>query len=304
MAAVSETVRPNTLEQIQTSIKGWFEGVFKGAAPPIRFSHPAAFPNRLCLVSTPTPDFKVEIDQRTILLQVKRHRLLVVVDDFNVRTELQDKKICFQIEPHPKPENRFLDLALRELADTKHPALVSRLLRVVTNLEKELPKERISEAVAAPTDYLVFLNAVSASSLASESAAEDPLAAAKFRGLERKHQLIEAAGGALSAQEVAELLVITRQAVDKRRAQNRLIGLTQGRRGYIYPSFQFEDANTLSGLGDVLQELKSFDPWMQLAFFVNSNDRLSGKTPAAALRAGRQSEVLRAARSYGEQGAS
>jgi hypothetical protein len=304
MPSVSETVRPSTLKQIQTSIEGWFEAVFKGTDLPIRFSHPTAFPNRLCLVSSATPDFKVEVDQRTILLQAKRHRLLVLVDDFDVRTELQDKKICFQIEPHPKPENRVLDLALREVAETKHPALVSRLLRVVTNLEKELAKERINEAVAAPTDYLVFLNALTASSMASQSAAEDPLAAAKFRGLERKRQLVEAAGGALSAQNVADLLGITRQAVDKRRAQNQLIGLTQGRRGYIYPSFQFEDANTLLGLADVLEELRSFDPWMQLAFFVNSNDRLSGKTPVTALRAGNQSEVLRAARSYGEHGAS
>jgi hypothetical protein len=304
MPAVAETVRPNNLEQIQASIEGWFEGVLKGLELPIRFSHSKAFPNRLCLVSTPTPDFKVEIDQRTILLQVKRHRLTVLVDDFDVRTELQDKKICFQIEPHPKPENRFLDLALREMAETKHPALVSRLLRAVTSLEKELPKERINEAVAAPTDYLVFLNALSASSLASESAAEDPLAAAKFRGLERKRQLVEAAGGALSAQDVAELLGITRQAVDKRRTQNQLIALTQGKRGYIYPSFQFEDGNAISGLGDVLEQLKSFDPWMQLAFFVNANDRLNGKTPVAALRAGKQSDVLRAARTYGEQGAS
>ena len=304
MAAASETVRPATLEQIQTSIKGWLEGMFKGTELPIRFSHSTAFPNRLCVVSTATPDLKVEIDQRTILLQVKRHRLLVLIDDFDVRAELQNKKICFQIEPHPKPENRVLDLALREVAETKHPALVSRLLRVVTNLEKELPKERINEAVAAPTDYLVFLSALTASSMASESAAEDPLAAAKLRGLERKRQLVEAAGGAFSAQSVAELLGITRQAVDKRRAQNQLIALTQGRRGYIYPSFQFEEGNTLSGLGGVLEELKSFDPWMQLAFFVNSNDRLSNKTPAAALRAGNQPEVLRAARSYGQHGAS
>jgi len=303
MSDIAETVRPSNLEQIQTSIKGWFEGVFKGTELPIRFSHSTEFPNRLCLMSSPRPDFKVEIDQRTIMLQVKRHRLLVFVDDFDVRTELQDKKICFQIEPHPKPENRFLGLALRELAETKHPALVSRLLRVVTNLEKELPKERINEAVAAPTDYLVFLNAISASSLTSEAAAEDPLAAAKFRGLERKRELLEAAGGALSAQGVADLLGITRQAVDKRRAQNQLVALTQGKRGYIYPWFQFEDGKTLPGLEEVLQELKSFDPWMQLAFFVNANDRLSGKKPAAALRVGSPEDVLRAARSYGEHGA-
>lgn len=303
MPTVFDTVHPSTLEQIQAGIKDWFEAVSKGAELPIRFSRLSASPNRLCLFSTPTPDFKVEIDQRAISLQVKRHRLSVIIDQFDVHTEFQDQKICFEIEPHPKPENRFLDLALREVAETKNPALVSRLLRVVTNLEKELPKERINEAIAAPTDYLVFLNALSGSSLASESAAEDPLAAAKFRGLERKRQLVEAAGGALSAQGVAELLGITRQAVDKRRAQNQLVALTQGKRGYIYPWFQFEDGKTLPGLEEVLLELKSSDPWMQLAFFVNSNDRLSGRTPAAALRAGDQSEVLRAARSYGEHGA-
>ena len=235
MSTVSDTVHPSTLDQIQASIVDWFAGVSKGVELPIRFSHPSKPSNRLCLFSTPTADFKVGIDQRTILLQVKRHRLSVVLDQFDVRTEFEDRRVCFQIEPHPKPEHRFLDLALREVAETKHPAFVSRLLRVVTNLEKELPQGRINEAIAAPTDYLVFLNALSASPLASESVADDPLAAAKFRGLERKRQLVEASGGVLSAQGVAELLGITRQAVDKRRAQNQLVALTQGRRGYSYP---------------------------------------------------------------------
>ena len=96
---------------------------------------------------------------------------------------------------------------------------------------------------------------------------------------------------------------ITRQAVDKRRAQNQLVALTQGKRGYSYPCFQFEDGKTLRGLEVVLQELKAFDPWMQLAFFVNPNDRLSGITPSAALRTGNRSDVPRAARSYSEHGA-
>lgn len=303
MPIVSDTVHPSTLDQIQTSIKGWLEGVSRGMALPIRFSHPPTAPNRLCVFSTPTPDLRVEIGDQAISFEVKKHRLSVILDQFDVRTEFQAQKVCFEIEPRPKPEHRFLDLALREVAETKHPALVSRLLRVVTNLDKELPKEKINEVIAAPTDYLVLLSAVSASSLATESVGDDPLAAAKFRGLERKRQILEAAGGALSAQGVADLLGITRQAVDKRRAQNQLLALTQGRRGYIYPCFQFEDGKTMPGFEETLAELKSFDPWMKLAFFVNPNDRLSGETPATALRAGRQSDVLRAARSYGEHGA-
>src|SRR3984885_12332628 len=97
--------------------------------------------------------------------------------------------------------------------------------------------------------------------------AEDSFIAAKFRGLKRKQQMLEAAGGALTSEKVAEVLKISRQAVDKRRAANQLLALTQGRRGYSYPSFQFEDGKTLSGLDQVLAKLNALDPWMQLSFF-------------------------------------
>lgn len=137
----------------------------------------------------------------------------------------------------------------------------------------------------------------------SNSVTDDQLAAAKFRSLERKRQLLEAAGGMLRPHSVSELLGITRQAVDKRRAQNQLLALLQGKRGYIYPRFQFEEGKTLLGFEETLEELKSLDSWMQLTFFVNPNNRLSGETSVAALRTGRQSDVLRAARSYGEHGA-
>src|SRR5216684_9070686 len=108
MPTISDTVHPSTLDQIQASIVDWFEGVSKGVELPIRFSHPSKSSNRLCLFSTPTADFKVEIDQRTISLHVKRRRLYVVLDQFDVRTEFDDQRVCFQIEPHPKPEHRFL----------------------------------------------------------------------------------------------------------------------------------------------------------------------------------------------------
>ena len=107
----------------------------------------------------------------------------------------------------------------------------------------------------------------------------------------------------LSNVDVGTQLFILAIVRDKRRAQNQLVALTQGRRGYGYPAFQFADGKTTGGLEEVLKALKAFDPWMQLAFFVTPNDRLSGSTPTQALRAGHRSDVLRAARSYGEQGA-
>jgi hypothetical protein len=303
MPTVPDTIHPTTLAQIEENIVSWFGKVSSGSKSPISFSSHPDLSNQLCFFSRPNADFNVGIDQRTIFLEFKNHKLSVELDHFDVLTQFEGQKICFNIKPNPKPELRFLERAIEQVAETKHPAFVSRLLRFVKNLEMDLPTAKIEEATAAATDYLVFLNALSASPLASESVNDDPLAEAKQRGLERKQQLVEAAGGVISSEDASKMLSLTRQAVDKRRAQNQLIALTQGRRGYSYPSFQFEDGRTLNGLEETLRELKSFDPWMQLAFFVNPNDRLGGESPTKALRTGKLSEVLKAARSYGEQGA-
>jgi hypothetical protein len=275
----------------------------KGDKIPISFSASPKSAKRLRLSAPTTKDIKLEIDQRTISWQVQKHRLSIVLDGFDVRTEFEGQRLFVDIEPLPMPRLPSLELALRSVANTKYPVFASRVLRVLSSLEEDLTTGRIEEATAAPTDYLVIVNALSSSSLASQSAGDDPLAEAKLRGLKRKQELVEAAGGVFSSERVAELLGITRQAVDKRRAQNQLVALTQGRRGYGYPAFQFADGKTTEGLEEVLKALKAFDPWMQLAFFVTPNDRLGGSTPTQALRASHRSDVLRAARSYGEQGA-
>jgi hypothetical protein len=170
-------------------------------------------------------------------------------------------------------------------------------------LEDDLPASLIDEATAAPTDYLVALEVLTSSLETSQLVAEDPFIAAKFRGLKRKKQMIETAGGALTSEEVAKVLGISRQGVDKRRGLNQLLALTQGRRGYSYPSFQFDEDRTISGLEDVLSELKQLDPWMQMVFFTSPNERLNGKTPIETLQKGFAKEVRDVAVGYGEQGA-
>jgi len=56
-------------------------------------------------------------------------------------------------------------------------------------------------------------------------------------------------------------------------------------------------------LEKVLDRLKDNDPWMQLTFFLNANDRLNGSRPLDMLRSGKVEPVLEAAASYGEHGA-
>lgn len=125
----------------------------------------------------------------------------------------------------------------------------------------------------------------------------DPLAPARLRGVRAKRQLLEAEGGVVSGRELAQALGITRQAVDKRRLRNALIGLDLGKRGNAYPVWQVG----LEGLDVVLAELAEYDPWSQTLFMLSANSWLEGETPLAALRRGERDAVLAAARLYGEQ---
>jgi biotin operon repressor len=125
----------------------------------------------------------------------------------------------------------------------------------------------------------------------------DPLAAARLRGVRAKKHLLEAEGGVVSGRELAQAIGITRQAVDKRRLNGKLIGIDLGKRGYAYPVWQIG----LNGLEAVLAELAEVDPWTQALFLLSTNPWLNGETPLATLRRGELDEVLNAARLYGEQ---
>jgi len=226
----------------------------------------------------------------------------LVLDDFDVKAEVHGNLLLFEFKLSEAPA-RPLKERLTAIEKTKHPVFLSRALNALIGLAQELPKERIDEASAARTDYMVLVEALTAPSLATQLAAEDPLTAARLRGVERQQSLVEKSGGVLKGEKAAELLGISRQAVDKRRRQGRLIGLTQGRRGYAYPVWQFEGGKTLANLEKVLDRLKDNDPWMQLTFFLNANDRLNGSRPLDMLRSGKVEPVLEAAASYGEHGA-
>lgn len=131
----------------------------------------------------------------------------------------------------------------------------------------------------------------------------DPLAAARFKGVQVKHELLYADGQPLTSEEAASLLHITRQAVDKRRSKRQLLGVSLGRRGYLYPACQFQAGRVLPGLKQVLAALKEYDSWTQLMFLKTGDVRLDGATPLFGLQAGDIDAVVWAAECYGKQGA-
>jgi hypothetical protein len=96
------------------------------------------------------------------------------------------------------------------------------------------------------------------------------------------------------------LLKISRQAVDKRRRENKLLGLELGKKGYHYPSWQFD----LRGLEQILAALGGRDQWEKLSFFLNPSAILGDRTPLTVLRGEKDHlpDIVNAAVSYGEQG--
>ena len=181
--------------------------------------------------------------------------------------------------------------------------LLRRAISAVLSFS-DLSEDSVVNAAAAHSDLEVLLRALSSDEFLKDLQSVEPLAPAFIRGIEAKRRLIEEHGGTLTAEEVANNLGISRQAVEKRRQAGKLLALDTGRHGYRYPVWQFTDSGTLPGLEDVLSVLAAHDEWMQMAFFVTRNPALNNGTPVETLRSGRNlRSVLDAAEVYTEHGA-
>jgi hypothetical protein len=194
---------------------------------------------------------------------------------------------------------------LRVNVESKPPLIRALLLRSLSAVQHfgSLSEDAAVNASAAPTDLEVLIRALSAPELIADMSSLDPLAPALIRGLQARIRLLNENGGALTAEQVGEILGITRQAVEKRRVAGHLLGVNTGRHGYRYPAWQFTSSGVLPGLQDVLRGLTAHDPWMQTAFFLGKNPRLNDKTPLDTLAEGHVREVLQAAQAFGEHGA-
>ena len=131
---------------------------------------------------------------------------------------------------------------------------------------------------------------------------DDPLLEAKLKGVQHKLELLNYQGKkALTSSEVAAVLGISRQAVDNRRKNNSLLGLSLGSRGYRYPAWQFTNGSVLRGWSEVLSNMEHLDDWSKLIFMLTGDIRLDDKTPLECLKNSETKEVISAARAYGLQ---
>lgn len=176
--------------------------------------------------------------------------------------------------------------AVREFAPGSpiREAFWARASAALKHIAEHADEQSLQRAVAAPTDAGAVARAISDSTVMTGAVAElDPLAALIAKGAGQKLELLKEAGGVLSVSDVARLLRISRQAVDKRRREGKLLAVARGA-DYAYPACQFDDDHVVPGLTELLGHIGREPTWAALAFLVTPDNRLGDLTPLAVFR--------------------
>jgi hypothetical protein len=174
---------------------------------------------------------------------------------------------------------------------------MTRANRALARIAERMPREHLVEALSTGTDTEVLfrsLHDAAAIGAEIEGSDFDPLTAALLRGAQAKREMLKAEGGVLTAAQLADHLGITPQGLGKKRDKNQVFWLDIGD-GYVYPTFQIDPTGLLPGIGAILAAFRIDDPWMRVHFMLTGDNRLGGRRPLDALRAGEIDTVAKAA---------
>lgn len=172
-------------------------------------------------------------------------------------------------------------------------SFLRRTMGALQRISTEMTDEMLLAALAAPSDLGTLARAIGDSRLIDPAMQIDPLAPAVARSLEHRKVLLGLAGSMMSSTQVADLLGLTRQAVDKRRAASRLLALRMGS-DWQYPAFQFDDGEVLPDLERVIASQAGADPWVVLDILLAQDSVLGGRSLLDALRQRDGQSVARA----------
>jgi hypothetical protein len=180
---------------------------------------------------------------------------------------------------------------------------MKRATRALEQVAGRLHKADLVRVLGSSNDAEFLISALTIpGALPPQPQPADVFAQAYLRGAQQRDRILGRAD-MLGVEQVAQILGLTRQAVDLRRRKGRLVGLQRERRGYLYPAWQFLDGGLVPGLEDVLAALDGPGPWTAYRFFTARDPRLRERCPIDVLRAGHIEAVKDAALAFGEQGA-
>lgn len=172
------------------------------------------------------------------------------------------------------------------------------LKRIAFGLERvsgEMTDEMALNALQAPTDLGAIARLLSDPRLDDPALAIDPMTSVLARSLEHRDLLRSRIEPTLSATEAGQVLGISRQAVDKRRAAARLLAVRLGG-DWRYPDFQFDGQAVVSGFERLMAACAGRDPWAIADVLTAKDAALGGRSLIETLRTGDMDDVDRAIR--------
>jgi hypothetical protein len=123
------------------------------------------------------------------------------------------------------------------------------------------------------------------------------------RGAIARKKLEEAQGGAISAEEVADPLGLSRQGIDYLRKTKAILAWRHTHGKWNYPLWQFESGRIRPGIRDCLKKLPTDDPWGQMIFFLSPRDSLNGDRPLDLILRNEVKAAIAVARRHQQHGA-
>lgn len=102
----------------------------------------------------------------------------------------------------------------------------------------------------------------------------------------------------ISTDEAAQLVQTTRVTINAWIAKGRAIGLTQTKRGFRMPRWQFEPS-VWAALPKLSAALGTAEGWALLSFLESPHGGLNGVTPRQAIEQGQMDKVIRIAEHEG-----
>ena len=131
-----------------------------------------------------------------------------------------------------------------------------------------------------------------------------PRARAILRGKAIAADDVSVSGGSYSLEEVRQILNgVSRQSIEKRVREGRLLAVVGPSNKRFYPVAQFnDDGAAVDGLREVQDAMATRNGYAVLNFLVNPDPRLDSLKPIDLLRRGEIARVVEAAARIGEQG--
>ncbi|MGO7161951.1 helix-turn-helix domain-containing protein [Rhizobium johnstonii] len=184
-------------------------------------------------------------------------------------------------------------VTVQEEPNSIRTAFLRRATSALERISANVPAKDLADALSAPTDAGSLAQLLSRSDMVGAAINDlDPLVPALARNVEHRQNLVERAGGTMSAEDAGRILGISRQAVDKRRRAGTLLAVREGS-DWRYPLCQLDQGEVIGGISDVVRGFAAAGPWVALDFLLASDTALGGRTALQALRDGDREAVRR-----------